>query len=193
MWRKQFYLFTKFRDLLSEVGNAEIALTSSQRKRLESQGYFGGVTNPNLHVHSYCMGCLCDFCADAPKKSQKASLMVSFAYPISENALCKDLVSFWSYKGIYRFPYQDYKSCIHLSPPIADSDHGYIVFTFSIFMWRNLAIEHANSCGNIFENIVAYVKNLIDYYERSIPQNYTAETFRTWMEEMPNDLVHGSH
>jgi len=191
MWRKQLYLFTKFHDLLVEVGNAEIALTSSQRKRLESRGYIGGIANPNLHAHAYCVGCLCDFCDNASKDNQRAFMMLSFAFPHGENLLYKDLVSFWAYTDIFRFPFIDYKSLIHLTPPISDAEHGYTIFTFSIMMRRNSATNYAKSHKNIFENIVTHVKTHLDFYSKDVPKNYTAESFLAWMEDKPEEIVYG--
>jgi hypothetical protein len=178
----QAFFLAKFRGLIDQISKSNDALTSEQISRLTLLGYMPDYSNGSLYTFTHVIGCVCENCVSAPFEKQTATMMVSFAFPIRDSELYRELIEMWSYFDIFRHPLLNYKSIIHISPSIEDDKNGYTLFNISVCFFRKSVSGIQKN--KIIQTLIRNIDNILRWYNGN-PEITTVEAFNEWIEHNP--------
>jgi len=177
-YAQSFYL-SKFRGLLVQISKMRNILSLEQISRLTSLGYVPNV-DTDLYTFTYVIGCICEHCDKAPIGKQTVTMMVSFAFPMGDSELHRDLVDLWSYFDIFRHPLLNYNSIIHLSPSLEDTKYGYTIFNISVCFFRKSVSGLQKN--KIIRSLICNVDKILRWYDES-PDDTSVDAFNKWVDQ----------
>jgi hypothetical protein len=174
--------------LMNIVLDTKINLSLGHHHHLASLGYVPTSYNPQLYSYFYVMNCSCSYCWG--NTTRGSSWMLSFAYPTSlgeDDMVYNDLVGLWSHSDVFRLPFLNYNSLVHLTPAINDSKNSITFFTLSLGATydRDFKLEPSDAFTSIHKQLSGMLSDFIYH----LPAGASLEELKKWMEDNPYEIL----